>query len=49
MVIAAKEVQGIEELLQKVRSYNPGADLEFIRRAYFFSFEAHGEQKRQEG
>ncbi len=50
MVVAgAKEVQGIEELIQKVRSYNPGADLEFIRRAYFFSFEAHGEQKRQEG
>ncbi|MDA8086127.1 MAG: bifunctional (p)ppGpp synthetase/guanosine-3',5'-bis(diphosphate) 3'-pyrophosphohydrolase, partial [Nitrospiraceae bacterium] len=50
MVVAgAKEVQGIEELIQKVRSYNPGADLEFIRRAYFFSFEAHGEQKRKEG
>ncbi|MDA8388556.1 MAG: bifunctional (p)ppGpp synthetase/guanosine-3',5'-bis(diphosphate) 3'-pyrophosphohydrolase [Nitrospiraceae bacterium] len=50
MIFAApKEISGIEELLRKVRSYNPGADLEFIRRAYFFSFEAHGEQKRQEG
>ena len=48
-VSAPKEVSGIEDLLRKVRSYNPGADLEFIRRAYFFSFEAHGEQKRQEG
>ena len=43
------EVKSVEDLLQKVRSYNPGADLEFIRRAYFFSFEAHGEQKRHEG
>ncbi len=48
-VIQEKEVKGIEDLLEKVRSYNPGADLEFIRKAYFFSFEAHGEQKRHEG
>ncbi len=48
-VIEEKEVKGIEDLLEKVRAYNPGADLEFIRKAYFFSFEAHGEQKRQEG
>ncbi|MDA8090670.1 MAG: bifunctional (p)ppGpp synthetase/guanosine-3',5'-bis(diphosphate) 3'-pyrophosphohydrolase [Nitrospiraceae bacterium] len=48
-VTEEKEVRGIEDLLEKVRSYNPGADLEFIRKAYFFSFEAHGEQKRQEG
>jgi guanosine-3',5'-bis(diphosphate) 3'-pyrophosphohydrolase len=43
------QVKGIEDLLKKVRSYNPGADLEFIRRAYFYSFEAHGEQLREEG
>ncbi|MDA8154922.1 MAG: bifunctional (p)ppGpp synthetase/guanosine-3',5'-bis(diphosphate) 3'-pyrophosphohydrolase [Actinomycetota bacterium] len=42
-------VRGIEDLLNKVRAYNPGADMEFIKRAYFFSSEAHGEQKRKEG
>ncbi len=48
-VTEEKEIRGIDDLIEKVRSYNPGADLEFIRKAYFFSFEAHGEQKRQEG
>ncbi|MBI4824779.1 MAG: bifunctional (p)ppGpp synthetase/guanosine-3',5'-bis(diphosphate) 3'-pyrophosphohydrolase [Nitrospirae bacterium] len=44
-----EEVKSIDDLTEKVRSYNPSADVEFIRRAYFFSSEAHGKQKRQEG
>lgn len=45
----AEEVKSIDDLVANVRSYNPSADVEFIRRAYFFSSEAHGKQKRQEG
>jgi GTP pyrophosphokinase len=45
----AVAVHGIEDLLRKVRSYNPGADLELIRRAYWLSAEAHGQQRRREG
>lgn len=47
--MAVAVVKSIEDLLQKVRLYNPGADLDFIRKAYFYSFEAHGEQLRVEG
>ncbi len=43
------EVRNIEELVLKVRSYSPGADTEFLKRAYWFSSEAHGLQKRKEG
>ena len=43
------EVKNIEDLIQKVRLYNPGADTEFLKRAYWFSSEAHGLQKRKEG
>ncbi|MEK7655542.1 MAG: RelA/SpoT family protein [Patescibacteria group bacterium] len=32
-----------------VRSYNPGADLEILKRAYDFATEAHAEQKRASG
>lgn len=45
----AVKVTTIEDLAQKVRSYNPAADTEFLKRAYWFSSEAHGLQKRKEG
>jgi guanosine-3',5'-bis(diphosphate) 3'-pyrophosphohydrolase len=48
-VLEAKEVKSIEDLARKVRSYSPGADIEFLKRAYFFSSEAHGMQTRKEG
>ena len=43
------EARNIEELVEKVRAYSPGADVEFLQRAYWFSSEAHGLQKRKEG
>lgn len=42
-------VGNIEDLIKKVRAYNPGADTELLNRAYFFACEAHGIQTRQEG
>lgn len=43
------EVRSIEDLIDKVRSYNPSADTELIRKAYFFSSEAHQREKRKDG
>jgi guanosine-3',5'-bis(diphosphate) 3'-pyrophosphohydrolase len=48
-VLEAAEIKSIDDLVRKVRSYSPGADVEFLRRAYFFSSEAHGMQTRKEG
>ncbi len=39
----------VGELVEKVRQYNSGADLELIRRAYAFSAEVHKGQKRRSG
>lgn len=39
----------IEELIDKILSYNPNANVERIRKAYVFSREAHCAQKRVEG
>ena len=44
-----KEVKNIEHLIEKIRSYNPSADTELVRRAYFYSSEAHQRQTRKEG
>ena len=40
---------GIEELIEKVRRYNPDAQVELIRRAYEFSAKAHEGQLRRSG
>ncbi|EMD82980.1 RelA/SpoT family protein [Pacificimonas flava] len=37
------------ELVEKVRSYDPGADEDLLNRAYVFSLKAHGSQKRASG
>ncbi len=39
----------IDELLQKIKSYNPNADLDLIRLAYEYAKKAHGAQKRLSG
>jgi len=39
----------LEELIKRVREYNPQADEALIRRAYEFSAHKHGEQKRMSG
>ena len=41
--------QQYEHLVQTVRDYNPGADLEQIEKAYRFAAACHGEQKRKDG
>ena len=38
-----------EDLLEKVRAYNPEADLELLRRAYVFSTFEHKGQVRHSG
>ncbi len=44
-----EELITIDDLIKKVLSYNPDADVEILRRAYYFSSEAHCSQKRIEG
>lgn len=43
------EVKNLEDLIKKVRLYNPAADIELLNRAYFYACEAHGIQTRKEG
>ena len=38
-----------EDLVEKVRAYNPDADLELLRRAYVFSAFEHKGQVRHSG
>src|SRR5262245_59867040 len=37
------------ELVEKVKSYDPGADEDLLNRAYVFGVRAHGNQKRDSG
>ncbi len=37
------------ELVEKVRAYDPGADEALLNRAYVYSMQAHGNQKRASG
>ncbi|MBI1308688.1 MAG: RelA/SpoT family protein [Proteobacteria bacterium] len=37
------------ELVEKIRAYNPKADVGLINRAYVYSMKAHGNQKRASG
>ena len=39
----------LPELVEKVRLYNSGADVDVIRRAYDFSAQVHKGQKRRSG
>ncbi|MCC6503295.1 MAG: bifunctional (p)ppGpp synthetase/guanosine-3',5'-bis(diphosphate) 3'-pyrophosphohydrolase, partial [Deltaproteobacteria bacterium] len=39
----------LEEILEKVASYSPNADLEVVRKAYVFSGVVHQGQIRQSG
>ena len=42
-------MQTIDELIAKIRTYDPNADIERIRTAYAFADEAHAGQKRVSG
>ena len=37
------------QLVERVRSYDPGADEDCLNRAYVFSMQAHGAQRRESG
>src|SRR4030043_1152922 len=39
----------IEDVIEKVEEYNPGADIELIKKAYVFSAIAHKGQRRKSG
>ena len=39
----------IDQLIKRVQSYNPDADVELVRRAYAFSAKAHAGQTRRSG
>lgn len=39
----------VRSLINKVKKYNPKADLEQIRKAYDFAYESHGKQFRESG
>src|SRR5262249_13298020 len=39
----------VDELVEKIRRYNPEADVEAVRRAYDYAVAAHGDQKRDSG
>ncbi len=43
------ETGSIEDLIRKIRSYLPQADVELLEKAYFYACEAHGFQTREEG
>jgi GTP pyrophosphokinase len=48
-LVPHSEPQQLDDLLHRVVSYNPDADLALIRRAYDYSARMHGEQKRESG
>lgn len=48
-MVTLKEINTIDELIDRVFSYNPDADFDLLRRAYMFSREAHQKQIRIEG
>ncbi len=47
--VAVQSSDLLEQLISKVRSYNPQADAGLIRRDYEYSARMHGEQKRMSG
>lgn len=48
-LISEKSPESLEDLLDKVKAYDPGADLALIERAYHFSEKAHEGQFRRSG
>jgi GTP pyrophosphokinase len=49
MEVKTHKLLSLDELTEKVLSYDPSADISLLRKAYFFSHEAHCSQKRREG
>ena len=42
-------VRRFEDIVERVQEYNPGADLDLLRKAYVFSAREHRHQKRRSG
>ncbi len=42
-------VPNIEELIEKIKSYNPACDEDLVRRAFLLALDAHADQKRDSG
>ncbi|GBE02114.1 GTP pyrophosphokinase [bacterium BMS3Bbin06] len=49
MRVREHKLLSLDELTDKIASYAPGTDTALLRKAYFFSHEAHCSQKRKEG
>ncbi len=49
MEVKTHKLLSLDELTEKILSYDPSADITLLRKAYFFSHEAHCSQKRREG
>src|ERR671932_609795 len=42
-------ITSLDQLIKRVQTYNPDAEMELVRRAYAFSEKAHAGQIRQSG
>jgi guanosine-3',5'-bis(diphosphate) 3'-pyrophosphohydrolase len=49
LAASSDEPSELDELLARIHSYNPQADLQVVRRAYEYSAHMHAEQKRESG
>ncbi len=46
---AVQPIPTIDEIIEKVKEYNPSSDSDMLRRAYQLALQAHGDQKRDSG
>jgi len=44
-----KYKKSLKSLIRKIKQYNPGFDVELLKKAFYFSYEAHKDQLRRSG
>jgi len=44
-----KYLKSLENLIYKIKQYNSGFDVDLLKKAYYFSYEAHDDQLRKSG
>lgn len=44
-----KYIKSLENLIYKIKQYNSGFDIDLLKKAYYFSYEAHNDQLRKSG
>ncbi len=49
IAMPSETITDLDQLISRVQSYNPNADVELVRRAYAFSEKAHAGQTRRSG